>query len=896
MIPQFIQLDNENQKIILYNVFMKLILDYILYINIIILLAGATSVHLGASFIHREKHTKGFFKYSVFLLSLGNGFCCIGYSIMSLSTNLTLAYYFRVLGLVGIDIYLIAEIMLITSCLNFSRIAEYFIILITSVSAAFDVVIYGHPDADSFVRYDNYTSYVRSDPYRHLFHYTYLIILAICMLLISLVWAFNVKFKREKRLVFFAFLSNLIFAASSVPDFMISRVAVTLPHLYYCCGIFFAFVVFYTASNNYMMFYITVNSISRDIFSNLGTGLLVFDTNYHLNLSNDYANNLLGLDKEPHRIRLKEIFCLKSGEPLKMFEKAAEGMVIDYRLTAEVTEKVTLVNFSCKFDRNDQPMCYILVATDLTEENRLIEETQAASEAKSEFISNISHEIRTPLNIISGMDELILRETDDTNILKYAENINVASRTLSSLINDVLDFSKIESGKLELYSGEYDIADLLNDCYNMFSTLAIDKNQHFSIKCNPAVPKSMLGDDVRLKQILSNLLSNAVKYTPENGEISLNVDCKNYDESTIILVLKVIDNGIGIKEDDVPHLFENFQRFELSRNRTIQGTGLGLSITNNLVSLLHGIIKVDSVYEKGSTFTVEIPQGIVDATPVGNITERYSIPHTRYQTSFTAPSARILAVDDMQMNIDVFVGLLKKTEITIDTALSGAEALSLLENNYYHIIFLDHMMPEMDGIQVLKRLRETAHSPSINSPVIMLTANAMMGADKKYLDNGFTDYLSKPIKPADLESMVIKHLPPELVIKSEIKMEGITDTASDNHQGFIDALDFIDAKAGLEFAAGDEDFYRQIITTYINEDKRPALDDFLAKEDWPNYQIVAHSLKGTSLTIGAGELSAAAKELEFAVKEDRVSYIKEHHAEVMQEYGVLLEQLKEVME
>ncbi|MBR1622748.1 MAG: response regulator, partial [Pseudobutyrivibrio sp.] len=818
-----------------------------------------------------------------------------GYSLMSLSSDLKLAYYFRVIGLVGIDIYLIAEIILITSCLNFSRVAEYFIILIASISAAFDVVIYGHPDADTFIRYDNYTSYIRSDPYRHLFHYTYLIILAICMLLIALVWAFNVKFRREKRLVFFAFLSNLIFAASSVPDYMLSRVTVPLPHLYYCGGIFFAFVVFYIAANNYMMFYITVNSISRDIFSTLGTGLLVFDTNYHLNLSNEYANKLLGLDKEPHRIRLKEIFCLNSGEPLKMFEKASEGMVIDYRLTAEVTEKVTLVNFSCKFDRNDQPMCYILVATDLTEENRLIEEAQAANEAKSEFISNISHEIRTPLNIISGMDELILREADDTNILKYAENINVASRSLSSLINDVLDFSKIESGKLELYSGEYNIGDLLNDCYNMFSTLAIDKNQHFSIKCNPKVPKSMLGDDVRLKQILSNLLSNAVKYTPENGEILLDVDYKSYEDLSIILTFKVSDNGIGIKEEDVPHLFENFQRFELSRNRTIQGTGLGLSITNNLVSLLHGIIKVDSVYGKGSTFTVEIPQRIVDSTPIGNVTEKYSVPNTKYQTRFTAPSARILAVDDVQMNIDVFVGLLKKTEIKIDTALSGAEALTLLDNNHYDIIFLDHMMPEMDGIEVLTRFRKTAHSPSINSPVIMLTANAMMGADKKYLDNGFTDYLSKPIKPTDLENMVIKHLPPELVIKNEIPVEVTADVPSANQQSFVAALDFLDAKAGIEFAAGDEDFYRQIITTYINEDKRPALNDFLAKEDWPNYQIVAHSLKGTSLTIGAGDLSAAAKELEFAVKEDRISYIKEHHDQVMQEYGILLDKLKEVM-
>lgn len=896
MIPQFSQLGNEIHKIILYNVFMKIILDNILYINIILLIAGATSIHLGVSFLKRERHTRGFFKYSVFLLALGNGLCCMGYSIMSLSIDLKLAYYFRVVGLAGIDIYLVAEIMLITSCLNFSRIAEYFIFCISLIAAASDVIIYGHPDSNIFVRYNTYTSYYRADPYRHLFHYTYLVVLATCIFLIALVWLFNVKFKREKRLVLFAFLSNIIFLASSIPDYLLLHGTTKLPHLYYCGGILCAFIVFYLAANNYMMFYITVNSVSRDIFATLGTGLLVFDTNYHLNLSNEYANKLLGLDKEPHRIRLKEIFCLQSGEPLKMFENAASGVDAEYRLTSEVTGKVVLVHFSCKTDKHNQPMCYLLVATDLTEENRLIEEAQAANKAKSEFISNISHEIRTPLNIISGMDELIIRETSDSNIMKYADNIRIASRSLSSLINDVLDFSKIESGKLDLYSEEYAMADLLNDCYNMFSTIAIDKHQQFSIQCDPNVPSKLLGDDVRIKQILSNLLSNAMKYTPENGKVSLDVGFSMNDENSVALTFIIKDNGIGIKEEDIPHLFENFQRFELSRNRTIQGTGLGLSITSKLVSLLHGQIFVDSVYGVGSTFTVKIAQAIVDASPIGDITQSYSASKTKYHSSFRAPEARILAVDDVQMNLDVFVGLLKNTDIKIDTALSGAEALALLDNYYYDIIFLDHMMPEMDGIEVLHEFRKNENSPSKSSPVIMLTANAMMGADKQYLENGFSDYLSKPIKPASLENMVIKHLAPELVIKTEVPVEQIAEEVPEAEiHSFINSLDFLDANAGLEFAAGDEDFYKVIITTYVKEDKRPAMNDFYEKEDWPNYQIVAHSLKGTSLTIGANELSEKAKALEFAVKEDHVDYIIEHHAEVMAEYGVLLEKLKDVV-
>lgn len=874
---------------------MDLIFKHMIYINIIILVAGATSIHLGLSFLKRERDTKGFFKYSVFLLALGNGLCCMGYSIMSLSSNLHVAYIFRVIGLFGINIYLLAELMLVTSCLNFSRRAELLIIGLTTIAIIFDMIIYGSPESDRFVYYPlyGYTSYVRNDPYRHLFHYAYLTVLIICMLIIATVWAINVKYQRDRRLVVFAYLSNIIWGLSSIPDWIKLHYDSSLAHVYYCLGIWLAFIVFYRAANNYMTFYITVNSISRDIFSTLGTGLLVFDTNYHLNLSNEYARKLLGLNKEPQRIRLKEIFELKSGEPFKMFEKATEGMVIDYRLTSVVTGKVTLVNFSCKMDRKNEPMCYILVATDLTEENRLIKEAQAANEAKTEFISNISHEIRTPINIISGMNELILRECEDEPILKYAGNIQVASKNLASLINDVLDISKIESGKLEIVSFDYSFKTILSDLYNMFINLAKEKHQSLVFNCNPKLPSELTGDEIRIKQIMSNLISNAIKYTPENGQINVSIDFEPYsDSSALVLVLKIKDNGIGIREEDMPYLFNNFQRFELQRNRTIQGTGLGLSITKNLINLLDGTIDVVSDYGKGTTFTVNIPQTIAKTTPIGDINDlSYTGEIRKYETSFIAPNAKILTVDDVQMNIDVFCGLLKKTQIQIDTALTGAEALSMMGTTKYDLIFLDHMMPEMDGVEVLSRLRADKTSLSHDVPVIMLTANASMGADKKYLEDGFTDYLSKPIQPSQLDAMVLKYLPSDLIKPYESTTEVHTNAGSD----LMHSLDFIDANAGLEFAAGDEDFYRQILQTYIVEDKRNRLDDLLAKEDWSNYQIVAHSLKGTSLTIGASELSAAAKALEFAVKENNIGYIKEHHREVMEQYGALLEKLKTVI-
>lgn len=874
---------------------MELFLKNILYVNILLLMAGAVSIQLGAVFLKREKHTRGIFKYAVFLLALGNGMCLTGYSIMSISTNLQHAYIFRVIGLIGIDIYLVSEIILITSCLNFSNVAEYLIVSIAVVAAAFDVIIYGNPDTDTFIRYEYFTSYVRSDPYRHIFHYTYLIILALCLVLISMAWARNSKYRRDRKLIAYAYLSNTILVLSTIPDVIKIVVDVPFAHIFYCIGICIAFAIFFGAANSYMAFYITVNSISRDIFSTLATGLLVFDTNFHLNLANEYAKKLLGLDKEPHRIRLKEIFKLKSGEPLKMFQTATEGIAIDYRLTSEVTDKVILVNFSCKMDKNNEPMCYILVATDLTEENRLIEEAQAANEAKSQFISNISHEIRTPINIITGMDELICRECTDDKIIKYAENISIASKNLASLINDVLDFSKIESGKLEIISNEYSIKTIINDCYNMFLNMATEKKQKLTVDCNPNIPKRLEGDEVRLKQIISNLLSNAVKYTPEGGSITVKIDFEVITLGSINLLISVIDNGIGIQKKDLPHLFENFQRFELSRNRSIQGTGLGLSITHNLVSLLHGQITVNSVYGEGSTFIAEIPQRVIDPSPIGSITEDYSSIKAKHQSIFTAPNAKILSVDDVQMNLDVLSGLLKKTQVQMDSALSGVEALVKLNKEKYDLIFLDHMMPEMDGIEVLTRLRANKDCINNKTPVIMLTANAIIGADRNYLDSGFDDYLLKPVKPIDLENMIIKHLPPSLV-NMQASPANTSDDESSNDvtqvSSFLASLYFLDTKAGLEFAADDEDFYKQIILTYINEDKRPSMGAAYDKKDWPNYQILAHSLKGTSSTIGAKELSAAAKELEFAVKENRTDYIIEHHDEVMIQYGKLLDKLK----
>ena len=422
------------------------------------------------------------------------------------------------------------------------------------------------------------------------------------------------------------------------------------------------------------------------------------------------------------------------------------------------------LNFTVARDFQKEPYCIVCFVYDLTKEKNMLCELLQANEAKSQFLANMSHEIRTPINGILGMDSMLLKECQDEGLREYAKNIQSAGQSLLSIINDILDISKIESGKLEIIPTRYELFSILNDCYNLTKVKIEEKPITLHMKINENIPAKLYGDEVRIRQVMNNFLSNSAKYTHE-GSITFGVDYEEKSEGEIWLIITVSDTGIGIKEEDLEKLFASFTRIEEKRNRNIEGTGLGLSLTKNLVDLMQGEITVKSIYEEGSCFTAKIPQKIIDKTPMGDFDKRYRqyIHQSEEQAiSLCAPDAKILVVDDVPMNLIVVKGLLKATKIQIDTAKNGANCLELVQKNRYDIIFLDHLMPEMDGIETLQNMKLLEENPNRNTPVIMLTANAIVGAKEEYMEAGFTDYLTKPVQETLLHEMIMKYLPKEL--------------------------------------------------------------------------------------------------------------------------------------
>lgn len=531
----------------------------------------------------------------------------------------------------------------------------------------------------------------------------------------------------------------------------------------------------------------------------------------------------------------------------------------------------------------------------LRKEKRSQQEAEAANMAKSSFLANMSHEIRTPINAILGMNEMILREEKDPAIRGYAGNIQASGNSLLSIVSDVLDISKIESGKLEIIPVDYEVNSLISDCCNMAAGRAKAKELELLVECADNVPMKLCGDETHIRQIIMNLLTNAVKYT-EKGTVKLIVSGR-FTDGGFVLKVDVSDTGIGIAEENLPQLFTQFQRFDLQRNRNIEGTGLGLSIVKRLCDLMSGTITARSVLGSGSTFTVELPQKVVDSTPCGGVNLNYSAgAEHEYHHSFEAPEAKILAVDDLPVNLLVIANLLKETRIKIDTAGSGRECLDKCSQQKYDLILMDHMMPEMDGVLTFEKLHGDKSSPNFETPVIMLTANTLAGMREQYMDVGFADYVSKPVRGAKLEEAIRRNLPESLIkpASPEIPAEAVSTEPS----GFADicgAVPELNVNAALQYCCGSAELLNDLLHDFTENDHFSDLKAAFEEKRWEDYRRHAHSLKSTSLMIGLTGLSERARASELALKGGCTEFAELNHDSLIEEYSALLGKIKDYL-
>lgn len=840
------------------------------------------------------------------LLCFFSALWSFGFWGVNIQTEPENAYIFRAIGMIGVFTYLIIAQLLI--CV-LGRVKKFNYILIAIVSVIGyticffivqkDQVIYRMSEIGMTYRFNKgfwNTAYI-----------LYCICIAINIFL-SICYMMQNSFRKRnqvlaKKLLFVEFIIIIGMVMDTLfPLFGIFAVPGST------IGQFIGLTAMYQAICFVNRYRITIDNMSTYVYYSLTTPVLVYDHNYELQITNDVAHDFIGLKET--EVGATGIDSLFSIEPEEAFRFNGNRKDID--VICQHNQLHCSLSISKIHDDYYDIIGYIITVTDLSERVNAIsrlknamDEARNANQAKTTFLANMSHEIRTPMNAILGYTELVLKENLSGQVREYMNGIHLSARNLLAIINDILDITKIESGKMELIPDNYFFADLLDDVSLIISQQASQKGLAFVMKTDEHIPTQMYGDKVRIRGVLINILNNAVKYTKE-GTITFETKVLSAEDDTVKLAFIISDTGVGIRHEDQKNLFKSFERLDPQLHYGIEGSGLGLSIAKGYVTLMGGDIAIESEYGAGSVFTVTIDQKVIDNTPMER---RFAIDKHAEKPSgsckLTIHDTRVLLVDDNTINLMVAKALLNSYGLSVDTAASGTIAITACKSFHYPIIFMDQMMPDMDGIEAMRQIRalDPYYKSGGDSRIIVLTANAIRGSREQLIAEGFDEYLGKPLNLRQLERLLILYLPSDKINITSILMDdsdeyGEPENTDGSEISYLQkTLSELDVPLGLKNCGGSISDYLNILKinyTYGNKNL-DELKDMLGRKDYENYTIKIHSIKSTALGIGAVNASNMALEQEKAGRAGEYDYIDQHYEAFRSEYISLLKKIEEVL-
>lgn len=864
-------------------------------INCLLLILGAVSGTLGISFYIHNKKAPGNISRYILLYGVLSAVWCICYGIIGVMDDPEICYFLRTFGIFAINAFIVNEAFLIFEVLDIDNKVAFFCKGSLIAMALIDFVAFSRKGVNVFIVENGWMTWHTNPDFWAVrtFHSIFVFYSFILLGCLGIIWVRTNTLRRQKRFIHLIIFANILLLLFTVPDTFLPILGANAVSTSGLGSFVCAVVVWYGATQlNY--FDITMGNIAERFLDFVDAGIIVFDTDKKAVAVNKYFTRLISVD-DPKDGTLNDFFDMEGIDGESMFKEALAS-VYSVRLPDRNHIRSFLLRLNALNDDYGDPFCYLCVFVDVTEEMATIDKLEIASQAKNRFLAQMSHEIRTPINVVLGMNEMILRVSKEEETKEYAENIGSAGKTLLHLINSILDFSKIEDGKMEIIPVKYETESLVNGIENSIANMAEAKGLIFEKNIDENLPSAMIGDDIRISQIIMNLLTNAIKYT-EEGTVFLTIRNEGRKDNKARIFVEVKDTGIGIREEDISVLFESFERLDEVRNHSIEGTGLGITIVRSLLEMMGSRLNVESVYGEGSVFSFTVEQEIYDDTPIGGIEEKSSerLPSSGRKDLVYAPAARVLAVDNNDLNLRVAESLLGLCGIKPDRASSGMEAIEYMRHNKYDIVFMDHMMPKMDGVETLKVLKEEKLIPP-DTVMIVLTANAIVGARDKYIEYGFNDYLPKPIDPKELSRMLRIYIPEKIEEKegSDIVRPGIGEV-NDPEIGKLSEIKGVDWDKA--FANMPESgMLKELLVTFadsaereISELNRNYENGVLIEDDeYLNlYRIKVHAMKNSAAIFGADSLSMSAKELEFAARDKKRDLIIDRNDDFLKDYKKL---------